>query len=143
MAVYDCKDPRDYMQAFDLVQKACNEGFSLEIKRHRKGRSSQQRKYLHFLIRYIAFEYGCTEIYMKEHYLKREICSSIFQTGKVDREGNPQYRSESSLSVTEEMSVINNLRQWASMGGIETPDPDDHVSLKFCEQQVEHNEQWI
>lgn len=143
MAIYDCKNPTDYMAAFDLVQKAVKEGVSLEIKKHRKGRTSQQRKYLHFLIRYIAYEYGCTEVYMKEHYLKREICSSIFKTGRCDREGNPQYRSESSLSVTEEMSVIHNLRVWASMGGIETPDPDDRRSRRFCEQQLEKNEGWI
>jgi hypothetical protein len=142
MAEFDLNDPRDYNQACDYIQKGVENKWKVEIKRCIKKRTSEQRGYLHFLISYVALQYGCTAAYMKEVYLKQHACPHIFDTGKVDRGGNPIYRSESTLTSIEESNVIQNFRDWASIGGIETPDPEDRESIKFCKQQIERNQQY-
>lgn len=140
--IFDLADPRDYMQVFDYIQKGVDNKWKIEVKRHVKGRTSEQRGYLHFLISYVAMRYGCTAAYMKEVYLKQYACPHIFDTGEKDRGGNNIYRSEASLSSVEESNVIQNFRDWAAIGGIETPEPDDRESIKYCKLEIERNQQF-
>ncbi len=137
MAVYRPNDPRDYMEIMNMINDARDNDKELEIKKYRKSRTSNQRKYLHFLIRWVASEYGCTSTYMKEFYLKQVIAPFIFDTGNVDRAGNKVFRSESTLKVDEECNVIQCLRDWAALGNIETPDANDRMEILYCEKQIE------
>lgn len=143
--IYDLKDPRDYMQALDTIQRAAQSKTRIEIRKPHTARSGIQNNYYHFMLRYFASEYGCTINEASEIYMKRQACPHIFEREKINRMGKQikTYRSSADLSVEEMSSAIRNFRAWAEMGGIIIPSPDDHASIRYCEKQIEKNESMI
>lgn len=143
--IYDLNDPRDYLEASKVFSDACEQKRKIELRRPRKSRSSSQNRYYHFMLRYFAVQYGCTETEASEIYMKRQACPMIFGRTKTNRLGREiqTYRSSADLSVEEMSSAIRNFRAWATIGGIEIPDPEDTASIRWCEREIERNESMI
>lgn len=143
--IYDLNDPRDYLDACTVFEKACQEKRKIEIRSPRRVRTSQQNRFYHFMLRYFACQYGCTETEASEIYMKRQACPHIFERTIMNRFGNTikTYRSSSKLSSEEMSSAIRNFMAWSSIGGIEIPDPEDTQSIKFCEREIERNQSMI
>lgn len=143
--IYDLNDPRDFLEASSFFEKACNKKCKIEMRPPRRVRTSPQNRFYHFMLRYFALQYGCTETEASEIYMKRQACPQIFEQVKVNRFGKEikTYRSSADLSASEMSSAIHNFMAWSSIGGIEIPEPDDHQSIKFCEREIERNQSMI
>ena len=143
--IYDLNDPRDFLAASEVFEKACSEKSKIEIRKPKKQRTSPQNRFYHFMLRYFALQYGCTETEASEIYMKRQACPQIFEQTKLNRFGKEikTFRSSADLSSSEMSSAIRNFMAWASIGGIEIPDPDDTVSIKWCEREIEKQESMI
>lgn len=139
MARYKLNDARDYLAALDYINQAKEQGFDIELKRYSPKRTSRQNAYLHLILSYFAHCYNCTLIEAKEIYFKKYACGEIFQVITEDKNGQrvEYYRSTTDLTTVEMQSAIANFRAYADMHGIGLPDPNDDISLRYCERQVE------
>ena len=143
--IYNLNDPRDFLEASDFFNSACRDKIKIEMRHPKKTRTSPQNRFYHFMLRYFALQYGCTETEASEIYMKRQACPQIFEQTKINRFGNEikTYRSSADLSSSEMSSAIRNFMAWSSIGGIEIPDPDDQQSIKWCEREIERNQAMI
>lgn len=143
--VFDLNDPRDFLEASNVFEEACRKKCRIEIRSPRKRRTSPQNRFYHFMLQYFAVQYGCTETEASEIYMKRQACPQIFEQTKVNRFGNEikTYRSSADLSSSEMSSAIRNFMAWASIGGIEIPQPDDRAAIHFCQREIERSASMI
>lgn len=143
--IYDLNDPRDFLDASAYFEEACQQKCRIDISRPRRVRTSPQNRFYHFMLRYFACQYGCTETEASEIYMKRQACPQIFEREITNRFGKTikTYRSSADLTTEEMSSAIRNFMVWASIGGIEIPNPDDHASIKYCEREIERNASMI
>ena len=139
MARYKCSDPRDYLAALDFINQAKEQGFDIELKRFYRKRTNPQNAYLHMALSYFAHCYGCTLLEAKEIYLKQYACRDIFLVETTDKNGNRvrYFRSTADLNTVEMSNAINNFIAYASCNGIEIPQPNDELGLRYVERQIE------
>lgn len=139
MARYKCSDPRDYLAALDFINYAKEQGFDIELKRFYRKRTNPQNAYLHLALSYFAHCYGCTPLEAKEIYLKQYACRDIFLVETTDKNGNRvrYFRSTADLNTVEMSNAINNFIAYASCNGIEIPQPNDELGLRYVERQIE------
>ena len=144
MARYKPTDPRDYIEALDFINQAKEQGFDIELKRFYQKRSNPQNRYLHFALSYFAHCYGCTLIEAKELYFKQYACRDIFLVEIEDKNGNNAcyFRSSAELNTVEMSSAIKNFITWADCNGIEIPEPDDEVGIRYCEREIEKTQSY-
>ena len=139
MARYKLNDPREYLAALDFLNFAKQKNLEIELKRFYQKRSNPQNRYLHLALAYFAHCYGCTKAESKEIYLKQYACRDIFLVETTDKNGNTAsyYRSTADLNTVEMSNAINNFVAYASCNEIEIPLPDDEISIRYCERQIE------
>lgn len=139
MARYKCSDPRDFLAALDFINLAKEQNFDIELKRFHHRRSNPQNRYLHFALAYFAHCYGCTMVEAKEVFFKQFACRDIFLVDTLDKNGRKAhyFRSTTELTTIEMSSAINNFLAYASCHGIEIPQPDDELGIRFCEREIE------
>lgn len=144
MARYNLRDPRDMIEALDFINHAKEKGFDIELKRFYQKRSNPQNRYLHLALGYFAHCYGCTLIESKEIYFKRYACRDIFLVETTDKNGNrvSYYRSTSDLNTVEMSNAIKNFVAYASCNGIEIPEPNDELGIRYCERQIEKTQSY-
>ena len=136
---YDLNNPIQYLEATKRLQEFASKGKIVELHAWRKSKTEKQNNYLHFLCRYFATQYGCTTAEAKEVYLKRNAAPNIFARTKINKLGQAivTYRSVSDLDTGECMSAIRNFIEWAAIGGIELPLPEDEPFKRYAEKEVE------
>jgi len=139
MARYKCSDPRDFLAALDFINQAKEQGFEIELKRFYRKRTNPQNAYLHMALSYFAHCYGCTLLESKEIYFKQYACRDIFLVETTDKNGNRAnyYRSTADLNTVEMSNAINNFIAYAHCNGIEIPQPNDELGIRYCERQIE------
>lgn len=139
MARYKCSDPRDYLAALDFINQAKEQGFDIELKRYYKKRTNPQNAFLHLALSYFAHCYGCTLLEAKEIYFKQYACREIFLVETTDKNGRNVkfFRSTADLNTVEMSNAINNFMAYASCNGIEIPQPNDELGLRYVERQIE------
>lgn len=137
MAIYNCRDPRDYMAIVKAVQKAKDCGYRIELKKFHPVATDKQQRYLNFILSYLAMKTGNT-FYNILLDVQGNVCPHVFSTGEVDKEkGYPKYKTLSSLTTAEISSVIRNVIEYASGFGIMIPEIEDRQALQFCERELE------
>lgn len=164
---FNLNDPRDFLQANSLIEKAEQKhrylSLSLQTDNHEavrrlvrlaanlrmqislsyptRERTLPQNSYLHFLCQYFATEYGCSTAEAKEVYLKRQAAPEIFERKVINRHLKEitTYRSIADLDVQETSSAIRNFIEWAAIGGYELPLPEDARFRQYAENQIERN----
>lgn len=143
--IYDFNNPLQYLEAMKVIEDATENKSKLDIRKAKKMKTIPQNRYLYFLCRYFATEYGCTETEAKEIYLKRQACPSIFRSVKINKYGKEveTYRSISTLTIDEMSSAIRNFIDWAALGDIELPLPDDKPLIRHAQYQIEKNQGYI
>lgn len=139
MARYKCSDPRDFLEALDFINQAKEQGFDIEMKRYYKKRTNPQNAFLHLALSYFAHCYGCTLLEAKEIYFKQYACREIFLVETTDKNGRNVkfFRSTADLNTVEMSNAINNFMAYASCNGIEIPQPNDELGLRYVERQIE------
>ena len=139
MAKYSVRDPRDYLEALDFINQAKEQGFDIELKRYYKKRTNPQNAFLHLALSYFAHCYGCTLLEAKEIYFKQYACREIFLVETTDKNGRNVkfFRSTADLNTVEMSNAIHNFMAYASCNGIEIPQPNDELGLRYVERQIE------
>lgn len=143
--LYDLKNPLDR----ERFKRRCNALFKkqcvVELSEKMK-RSSQQNRYLHLLLGYLAMETGNSLDYAKEVFYKRSANREIFVREKEDELiGRTEYLRSSADLTTEEFSMsIDRLRDWSSQtAGIYLPSPSEEEFLASIEYEMSRQQRWI
>lgn len=146
MAKYKVSDPREYLEALSLLNRAKENGYELEIGRPKKPRTSKQNAYYWLLIEYFACVYGCTKTEAAEHFFK-EVCNpDIFVRTSVDKKTGETYTYRKSTAEVDKQtmtSAIRNWIEWCAMNDIELPREDDYISIRYCEREIEKHKNYI
>ena len=144
MARYNCTDPRDYLAALDMIARAKEQHFEIEIKKWRPRRTQKQNGYYHFICAYFAHVYGCTIFEAENVYMKQFAARDIFEVEYTDKEGRTAtyFKSSADLNTAEMSSAIKNFLAYADMVQIPIPLPDDEIGIKTCEREMERSEGW-
>lgn len=143
--LYDLRNPLDR----ERFKRRCNALFEkrgIVDLSEKTQRSSQQNKYLHLLIGYLAIETGNSIDYAKEVFYKRTANKDIFVRIKDDELlGQTEYlRSSATLSQEEFSTSIDRLRDWSSqVAGIYLPSPNEEQFLASIEVEMSRYKQWI
>lgn len=145
MAKYNLQDPRDYLEAFKVIEHAKENGYELEIGRPKKPRTTKQNAYYWLIIEYFACQYGCTKTEAAEHFFKEECNPDIFVRESTDRNGKTftYILSTTDVDRATMSSAIRNFLAWSDMKGIPLPDEDDDVARKYCEREVEKHRNYL
>lgn len=143
--LYDLTNPLDR----DRFKRRCNALFTkqgiVELT-EKTQRSSQQNKYLHLLLGYLAMETGNELDYVKEIFYKRAANKELFVREKDDQIlGKVEYlRSSADLSKEEMTLSIDRFRNWSSQtAGIYLPTANDQEFLASIEYEMSRYKQWI
>ena len=146
MARFNLVDPRDYLEALTVLNQAKEGGYELEISRPKKPRTLKQNAYYWLLIEYFACVYGCTKTEAAEHYFK-ELCNpDIFVRTSVDKKTGECYkyrRSTTEIDKQTMTSAIRNWIEWCAMNGIELPQENDYIAIKYCEREIEKHKNYL
>ena len=138
MARYKPSNPREYLAALDLINRARENDKEIDLKYYHPKRSNPQNRYLYFCLQWFAHEMGCTVVEAKEIFLKRIAAPHVFELElKVGDETIKYYRSTADLDTVEMMSAIENFRTYADMKGYPIPDADDDELRRYCEREIE------
>ena len=143
--LYDLTNPLDR----DRFKRRCNALFTkqgiVELT-EKTQRSSQQNKYLHLLLGYLAMETGNELDYVKEIFYKRAANKELFVREKDDQIlGKVEYlRSSADLSKEEMTLSIDRFRNWSSQtAGIYLPTANEQEFLASIEYEMSRYKQWI
>lgn len=143
--LYDLTNPLDR----DRFKRRCNALFTkqgiVELT-EKTQRSSQQNKYLHLLLGYLAMETGNELDYVKEIFYKRAANKELFVRENDDQIlGKVEYlRSSADLSKEEMTLSIDRFRNWSSQtAGIYLPTANEQEFLASIEYEMSRYKQWI
>lgn len=143
--MYDLRNPLDR----DRFKRRCNALYKKQgiVDLSEKGqRSSQQNRYLHLLLGYLAIETSNTLEYVKEVFYKRTANKELYLREKEDAIlGKVEYlRSSAELTKGEMTLSIDRLRYWAShTAEIYLPSANEHEFLASIEYEMSRMKQWI
>lgn len=143
--MYDLRNPLDR----DRFKRRCNALYKKQgiVDLSEKGqRSSQQNRYLHLLLGYLAIETSNTLEYVKEVFYKRTANKELYLREKEDAIlGKVEYLRSSAELTKEEMTLsIDRLRDWASQTAeIYLPSANEHEFLASIEYEMSRMKQWI
>ena len=143
--LYDLRNPLDR----ERFKRRCNALFlkqGIVDLSEKTQRSSQQNKYLHLLIGYLAIETGNSLDYVKEIFYKRTANKELYVREKEDGIlGKVEYlRSSADLSKEEMTLSIDRLRDWSSqVAGIYLPAANEQEFLASIEYEMSRYRQWI
>ena len=143
--LYDLRNPLDR----ERFKRRCNALFEKQgivDLSEKTQRSSQQNKYLHLLIGYLAIETGNSIDYVKEIFYKRTANKELYVREKEDGIlGKVEYlRSSADLSKEEMTLSIDRLRDWSSqVAGIYLPSANEQEFLASIEYEMSRYRQWI
>lgn len=143
--LYDLRNPLDR----ERFKRRCNALFKkqgiVELS-EKTQRSSQQNRYLHLLIGYLAIETSNTMDYVKEVFYKRNANRELYVREHEDEIlGKVQYLRSSADLTKEEMTLsIERLRNWSSeVAGVYLPEANEHDFLASIEYEMSRYQQWI
>ena len=143
--LYDLRNPLDR----DRFKRRCNALYKKQgivDLSEKMQRSSQQNRYLHLLLGYLAIETSNTLEYVKEVFYKRAANTELYVREKEDAIlGKVEYLRSSADLTKEEMTLsIERLRDWASQTAeIYLPEANEHEFLASIEYEMSRMKQWI
>ena len=143
--LYDLTNPLDR----DRFKRRCNALFikqGMVLLEEKTQRSSQQNRYAHLIMSYLAMETGNTLDYVKEVFYKRAANKELFVREKEDEIlGKVEYlRSSADLSKEEMTLSIDRFRDWSSQtAGIYLPTANEQEFLASIEYEMSRYKQWI
>jgi hypothetical protein len=143
--LYDLKNPLDR----ERFKRRCNALYEkqgiVELSEKSK-RTTQQNKFLHLLIGYLAIETANTLDYVKEVFYKRTANKELYVREKEDNIlGRVEFLRSSADLTKEEMTLsIERFRNWSSeVAGIYLPSANEQEFLASIEYEMSRYKQWI
>lgn len=120
-------------QAFTYLTDLVGKGAIAEVKRISPRRSLSQNNYLHVILSYWGTETGYTLAEAKTLY-KRDVNPDIYV---YDKNGVKFLKSSADLTKDEMTHSIDRFREWSAENGIRIPGADEEEFLRWIENQVE------
>lgn len=134
--IYDLSNPLHRKQFVKRANKLLERSAGRIQLSDESNRTLNQNRYLHVLIRIMAFETGVKEKYAKDIYFKTYANPDLFITEHVDKitgEVIHTLKSSADLSIGEMSNAISNFRHWAEDNGYYLPEAteDENGELTF------------
>lgn len=143
--LYDLRNPLDR----ERFKRRCNTLYEkqgmVELSEKSK-RTTQQNRYLHLIIGYLAIETANTLDYVKEVFYKRASNKELYAREKEDGIlGKVEYLRSSAELTKEEMTLsIERFRNWSSeVAGVYLPSANEQEFLASIEYEMSRYKQWI
>lgn len=146
MALYNPRNPFDMAKFNEACKRLLAQDNLICLKLHRPRRTNQQNRYLHAILAYFAVEYGCSAEEAKIDFFKRTCNPELFITERIGRRGEKHrsLRSTADLTTSELTTAIERFRNYcASEMGLYIPSPDEHGHLRYIEQLISQNEEFL
>ena len=146
MPLYNLKNPYDRQKFKDMANAMVVAQDYVELKRKHTNRSLAQNSYLHLLLGYFASEFGFTLEEVKFDLFKKQCNPDIFIRQRKNKRGaTVRYvRSSTELDKHEMTIAIERFRNYSSAQcGLYLPEPNEHESIFFAQQQVEQYKEFM
>ena len=147
MALYDLSNQLHAAQFRQRADKLLETQAVVDLTEKKPRRTTQQNRYLHTLLGYLAVEVGESLEWVKREYYKKLINADVFIAEKHDAVMNKQVkflRSSAALATDEMTLTIERLRNWASKElGIYLPSADEHRMLQLMEVEIDRNKVYV
>lgn len=144
--LFNLRNPYD-RQRFDEQVKAMKAAQDyVELKRKHTNRSLAQNSYLHLLLGYFASEFGYTLDEVKQDIFKKHCNIDIFKRSRRNKRGSTvtYIRSTAELDKEEMTRAIERFRNYSSAQcGLYLPQPNEHESIFFAQQQIEYYKEYM
>lgn len=144
--LYDLSNELQRVQ-FELRAKNLAEsGKIVELTEKKPRRTSNQNKYLHTLLGYLAVELGCDLEWVKQQYYKKLVNPELFIREVDDKFlGRIKMLRSSADLTTEEMALsITRLRNWSAQeAGIYLPSAEEERLIQLMEIEIQRNKEYL
>lgn len=144
--LYDLSNELQCEQFKLRASKLANEGKIVDLTEKKPRRSSNQNKYLHTILSYLAVELGHDLEWVKQQYYKKLINPEIFIRVVDDKYlGRIKVLRSSADLDTDEMSMsITRLRNWSAQeAGVYLPSADEERLIQLMEIEIERNKEYL
>lgn len=146
MALYDLSNELQCAQFKLRTSILAESGKIVELTEKKPRRTSNQNKYLHTLLGYLAVEMGHDLEWIKQQYYKKLINPDIFIRVVDDKYlGRIKVLRSSADLDTDEMSMsITRLRNWSAQeAGVYLPSADEERLIQLMEIEIERNKEYL
>ncbi len=146
MALYNLNNPYDRQRFKEKANALVAAREYVELKKKHTQRSLAQNSYLHLLLGYFASEFGYTLEEVKFDIFKKHCNPDIFIRKRRNKRGNEvrYVRSSTELDKEEMTRAIERFRNYSSAQcGLYLPEPNEHESIFFAQQQVEAYQEFM
>ena len=146
MALYDLSNELQCAQFKLRSSMLAESGKIVELTEKKPRRTSNQNKYLHTLLGYLAVEMGHDLEWVKQQYYKKLINPEIFIRVVDDKYlGRIKVLRSSADLDTDEMSMsITRLRNWSAQEvGVYLPSADEERLIQLMEIEIERNKEYL
>lgn len=146
MPLYNLSNPYDLQRFKEKVKALELAKEYVELKKKHVKRSLAQNSYLHLLLGYFASEFGYTLEEVKFDLFKKHCNPDIFIRSRKNKRGlTVRYvRSSTELDKHEMTIAIERFRNYSSAQcGLYLPQPNEHESIFFAQQQIEQYQEFM
>lgn len=145
--IYNTENPLERARADKRYKYLTDNNKLIELSEKTIANVSQ-KNYLHLIIRFLAFELGEQEDYVKDYYYKEMANSDIFVTLKNDiRTGQVNVkclRSTSDLTKEEMTLSIDRFRTFSSdVCEVYLPSPNEEAYVKSLISELDRNRKFM
>ena len=143
--LYDLSNSYQAAEFRDKVKQVLEQGWVVELKRKFPKRTLPQNNLLHLWLGYFASEYGCSLDEAKVEYYKKLCNKDIFEVEVTNKRGQTVkvLRSSADLTTEEMSKSMDRFRNWAMMGGIPLPQPEDKEFILHCQREIERYKSYV
>lgn len=140
---YHLKDPVELERAGNYLASLAGREAVVDITRVSYQRSNQSNSYYHLMLSYFGTQVGSTLEEVKQ--LIRELQPELYKTTEKLIAGIriQSSRSSASFNSAEMATSIDRFREWSASKGIEIPAPNEHELLKYVDDVVSQNSNYL
>lgn len=145
MALYDLKNDFDAKRAIKYLKRLFKDKSKIDLSKV-EYRSSQQNRYLHLIIGWLAIETGNTLDYTKKEYYKRLCNSDLFIVSLFDnllKKDVKYLRSTADLTKEEMTLSIERFRNWSSEQGFYLPSANETDFLSHIDFEMRKQKEYL
>ena len=141
--LYNLSNEIDRSKARKRFTELIDKDIVIELKAKRK-RSNQQNRYLHLILNWYGFEYGCSADFVKREYFKRLVNPNLFVISTKVKTGAmiDEIKSSKDLDSVQMTEAIDRFRNWSASdegGNIYIPTANENKFLDEIEVLISQN----
>jgi hypothetical protein len=143
--IYRSQNPLDRERATRRLKELFDKECVFDITERKQRRTSQQNRYLHLILTYLAMETGYTVEWVKRELFKKVCNRDMFLIKKNGKFGiMDDVRSSADLDTTELSTAIERFRNWSSQeAGIYLPSANEYKFLDEIEIEAQRYKEYL